>query len=87
MSNLSIGDRVRLRYAPAGDWGTVTALDRSRVQVRWGDLQLTTRHAPESLVVEDISERYARRYAHAREELSSALGHVGHPKKEIERER
>jgi hypothetical protein len=51
MSNLMVGDRVLLRYAPYGSSGMVTALTHGKAQVRWGDLELTTRHAPASLVL------------------------------------
>jgi hypothetical protein len=52
MSNLAVGARVRLRYAPVGDWGIVTSIERGKVQVRWNDLQLTTRHSLEALLPE-----------------------------------
>jgi hypothetical protein len=51
MSNLAVGDRVLLRYAPYGSSGVVTALSHGKAQVRWGDLELTTKHSPESLVI------------------------------------
>ena len=51
MSKLTVGDRVLLRYAPCGSSGVVTALNHGKAQVRWGDLELTTKHSPESLVV------------------------------------
>jgi hypothetical protein len=52
MSMIAVGDQVRLRYAPVGDSGTVLNLSRGRVQVRWNDLQLTTRHSLEALLPE-----------------------------------
>jgi hypothetical protein len=51
MTNLAVGDRVLLRYAPYGSSGVVTALSHGKAQVRWGDLELTTKHSPESLVI------------------------------------
>jgi hypothetical protein len=56
MSAISIGDKVRLRFAPVGDWGTVIGLCRGKIQVRWGDLELTTKHDPQALVTANDSE-------------------------------
>lgn len=58
MSSFAVGDRVLLRYAPYGSSGVVTALINGKAQVRWGDLDLTTKHSPESLVLsENETER------------------------------
>jgi hypothetical protein len=52
VTSIAIGDRVRLRYAPVGDYGTVLSLNRGKVQVRWADLALTSKHSPEALLTE-----------------------------------
>jgi hypothetical protein len=51
MSGIKVGDRVFLRYAPYRRAGVVTALVHGNARVRWGDLELTTRHAPEALLL------------------------------------
>ena len=51
MSEFHVGITVRLRYAPAGEWGTVIGTCRGKVEVHWPDLALTTKHAPEALTV------------------------------------
>ena len=53
MTVVGVGDRVLLRYAPYGTSGVVTALTNGKAQVRWGDLELTTKHAPESLLLSE----------------------------------
>jgi hypothetical protein len=57
MSGIRVGDRVLLRYAPYGSSGVVTALANGRALVRWGDLELTTKHSPESLVLSGEQQR------------------------------
>lgn len=52
MSMIAVGDRVRLRYAPVGDYGTVLSFTSGKVHVLWADLALTTKHSPEALVIE-----------------------------------
>ena len=52
MKALQIGDRVRLLYARVGIPGTVIGLHRGKVQVRWADLALTSKHSPEALLTE-----------------------------------
>jgi len=49
VSEFNLGTRVRLKYAPAGQPGTVSGTCRGKVEVRWPDLALTTKHAPEAL--------------------------------------
>ena len=52
MTTLAVGEEVRLRYAPVGDSGTVLGFSKGKAQVRWNDLQLTTRHSLEALLPE-----------------------------------
>jgi hypothetical protein len=52
VTTIAIGDRVRLRYAPVGDYGTVLSLTSAKVHVRWADLALTSKHSPEALLTE-----------------------------------
>jgi hypothetical protein len=54
---LVVGDRVRLRYAPVGHSGTVLSFSRGKVEVRWKDLQLTTRHSLDALLPDANSTR------------------------------
>jgi hypothetical protein len=52
MITVAVGDRVRLRYAPVGDSGTVLSLKCGKVYVRWADLALTSKHSPAALLTE-----------------------------------
>ncbi len=51
MNDFQIGDLVRFRYAPVGESGIVVGFGRGRVQVRWEDLRITTRHARYALLL------------------------------------
>ena len=53
MSAIAAGDRVLLRYAPYGTSGLVTGLAHGKAEVRWDDLELTTKHTPDSLVLSE----------------------------------
>ena len=53
MSAIAIGDRVRLRIAAYGKPGTVVEQLNGWFRVRWDDLELTTKHAPDSLVLSE----------------------------------
>jgi hypothetical protein len=52
MTEFNLGTAVRLRYAPAGEPGTVIGATRGKLVVRWPDLGRTTKHAPETLTAE-----------------------------------
>ena len=63
MTTLAVGERVRLRYAPVGDYGTVLSFSKGKVHVRWNDLQLTTRHSLEALYTRDAEQSYRGEYS------------------------
>lgn len=44
------GSRVLLRVCPHGEAGLVTGHSRGKILVRWEDLHISARHAPESIV-------------------------------------
>jgi hypothetical protein len=50
-SSLSIGSRVRLRFADCGEPGEVIAILNRRIRVRWNDLQVETNHRQEALIL------------------------------------
>ena len=53
MSGIAIGDRVRLRIAAYGKPGVVVEQTNGKCRVRWNDLELTTKHATDSLVLSE----------------------------------
>ena len=53
MSAIAIGDRVRLRIAAYGKPGTVVEQLNGWFRVRWDDLELTTKHTTDSLVLSE----------------------------------
>jgi hypothetical protein len=57
VTSIAVGARVRLRYAPVGDWGIVTSIERGKVRVTWNDLELTTKHSLEALLPEPACTR------------------------------
>lgn len=49
-----VGDKVFLRACHAGEPGTVVREQRGRVTVYWPDMDVSSRHRPESLEVAPV---------------------------------
>jgi hypothetical protein len=49
--SIGIGDKVRLRIAAYGKPGVVVEEANGKCRVRWDDLELSTKHTPDSLVL------------------------------------